>query len=115
MADPAMSIFKQPDHRPVYEYELPDELAGCDDFVKKSVGLSKLKMSEEIAASSNAGGNQTKLAYAWARAALVEVDGRRVDKSEGEDERILENTDPQIRELILSAYADMSTSSKVLE
>lgn len=96
--------------RPVYEYELPEEIAGQDEYVKKSVGLVKLEMSQEIAASERAGGNQARLAYAWARSALVEVDGRRINKGEGEDESILEHCDPQIRELILSAYADMSTT-----
>lgn len=96
--------------RVVYEYELPEELADKDEYIKKSIGLIKLEMSEEIAASERAGGNQAKLAYAWARYALVEVDGRPLKKAEAEDEAVLEHTDPVIRELILEAYADMSSA-----
>jgi hypothetical protein len=96
--------------RPVFEYTLPDEMKGQDEYVKQSIGLVKLEMSEEIAASERANGNQAKLAYAWARFSLVEVDGRKLNKAEAEDETILEHCDPQIRELILSAYADMSTT-----
>lgn len=97
-------------NRAVYEYELPEELAGQDQYVKKSIGLVKLEMSEEIAAAERASGNQARLAYAWARYALVEIDGRRLKKEEAEDETILEHCDPQIRALILEAYADMSTA-----
>ena len=96
--------------RPVFEYELPEEIAGADEYVKKSIGLVKLEMSEEIAASDRSAGNQARLAYSWARYALVEVDGRRLNKGEAEDETVLEHCDPQIRELILAAYADMSTT-----
>lgn len=96
--------------RVIYEYDLPEEMVGQDDFVKKSIGLVKLEMSEEIAAAERANGNQARLAYAWARYALWEVDGRRLNKAEAEDETILERTDPQIRELILAAYADVSTT-----
>jgi len=97
--------------RVVFEYELPEELAGQDEYVKKSIGLVKLLMSEEITAAERAAGNQARLAYAWARFSLAEVDGRKLNKGEAEDETILENCDPAIRELILSAYADMSTAS----
>jgi len=103
------NVRKAPEQRPVYEYELPEEMVDQDEFVRRSVGLVKLKMSEEIAASERAGGNQAKLAYNWARFALVEVDGRKLNKAEAEDERVLEHADPVIRELILEAYSDMST------
>ena len=98
--------------RPVYEYDLPEEMVDQDDFIKKSIGLVKLKMREEITASERAGGNQAKVAYNWARFALVEIDGRPLNKAEGEDERVLEHTDPAIRELILQAYSDMSTAKE---
>lgn len=99
--------------RPVYEYELPDEVKKLGDkYVKSSIGLVKLRMDEEIAAAERAAGNQAKLAYNWARYALVQVDGRLLNKGEAEDEVVLMNTDPQIRELILEAYADISSNAK---
>ncbi len=104
------NIKAKADNRVVEEFELPDELQGMDEFVKKSIGLVKLKMSEEVAAGERAGSNQLKLAYNWARFALVEVDGRRLKKDEAEDEKILEHTDPTIRDLIVQAYAEISTA-----
>ncbi len=101
--------------RAVYEYELPEELRDKDEFVKKSIGLVKLLMSEEIAATERANGNQARLAYSFVRFALVEVDGRKVRKDEAEDETILERCDPAIRELMLTAYTDMSTSTGAIE
>lgn len=101
---------KAQDTRVVEEFELPEELQNVDEHVKKSIGLVKLKMSEEVAAGERAGSNQLKLAYNWARYALVEVDGRRIKKEDGEDETILEHTDPTIRDLIVQAYAEISTS-----
>lgn len=100
---------KKADNRPVYEYEFPEELMAelNDKHIKKSIGLIKLKMSEEIAASANAGVNQTKLAYSFLRSSLVEVDGRRIDKSVGEDETILENCDAVLRTMMLDAYTDV--------
>jgi hypothetical protein len=96
--------------RIVNEFELPEEMKGMDEFVKQSIGLVKLKMSEEVAAAERATGNQIKLAYNWARYALVEVDGRKLKKEDGEDEKILEHCDPTIRELIVQAYAEISTA-----
>lgn len=105
-------MFTKPDDRPVYEYELPEELQKLNDkYVKKSIGLVQLKMSEEVSASNTAANNQTKMAYNFLRMALVEVDGRRIDKSIGEDETILENTDAVIRSLMVDAYADVGGAS----
>ena len=109
----ALSIKRSGDNREVYEYPLPDEIKGTDPLVKTSFGLVKLKMSQEVQASESARGNQARLAYAWLRASLVEVDGRRIRKEDGEDESILENVDPVIRELMLDAYTDMSSSKGV--
>jgi len=119
--DAALNIGRKRE-RAIYEYELPETtynedgsvkelgLAGQDEYIKKSIGMVKLEMSEEVAAAERAAGNQARLAYAWARFSLVEVDGRKLNKAEAEDETVLERTDPAIRELILTAYADMATA-----
>ena len=100
------------DERPVYEYDLPQEVAAIrDSMVKKSVGMVKITMQEELRAIERAGQNPAKLGYFFAQASLVEVDGRRLDKSVGEDESVLNHTDPIIRALILDAYLDVSTST----
>lgn len=107
----ALNLANRPHTRPVYEYELPEELRDKDEYVKRSIGLCKLMMSEEIAATERAAGNQARLAYTFVRFALAEIDGRKINKGEAEDETILERCDPQIRELMLTAYTDMSTAS----
>ena len=99
--------------RAVYVYELPDEIKILnDEYVRESIGLVKLTMDEEMSGAERAAGVQAKMAYNWARSALVEVDGRPLKKDEAEDEAILRNTDPVIRDLILEAYADISTNPK---
>jgi hypothetical protein len=95
--------------RAIYEYTLPEELQGQDNFIKKTIGLVKLKMSEEVKCAERSGSNQVKLSYLFLRDALVEVDGRKVNKGDGEDETILENCDAAVRSMLLEAYADMST------
>ena len=96
--------------RVVHEFSLPAEMVDTDEHVRRSIGLVKLEMSDEISAAERARGNQARLAYSFARMSLWEVDGRQVNKAEGEDETILQRCDPAIRELILLAYADISTA-----
>jgi hypothetical protein len=113
---------KKPD-KPVYEFSIVEETPPSkdnphgtktrlveDDYIKSSFGLVKLDMDEEIQAAERAGKNGARLGYLMARTALVEVDGRRVNKAEGEDEKILRHCDPAIRELILEMYAEISSA-----
>lgn len=98
------------DNRPVYEFELPEELTALDDpYVKKSFGLVKARMEDEIKATSGVNGNAGKMSYNLIKAALVEIDGRRLNRSEGEEETALNLMDPAIRSVIMDAYADLST------
>lgn len=108
MAD--ITTARKADNRPVHTFKLPEDLVGIDEYIKESIGLVKLRMSEEIKASEIAASNQTRLAYAMMRMALVEVDGRKVNRAEGEDETILENTDPAIRELLILAFTAIASS-----
>lgn len=93
----------------VEEFELPDEIANKDSYIKKSIGLVKLKMSQEMRCAELAGQAGAKMGFLMARMALVEVDGRVVDRSIGEEETIMEHTDPMIRELVIAAYAEIAT------
>jgi len=111
----ALVTGQQTDSRPVFEYDLPAEMVALNDpHVKKSVGMVKLTMQEELACIERAEQNPAKLGYYFAQRSLVEVDGRRLDKSEAEDEKVLNQTDPIIRSLILDGYLDVSTSSKAV-
>jgi hypothetical protein len=99
--------------RPVYEFTLPEELVDLqDEHIKISFGLVKLDMDEEILSTGHVRGNVSRLAYNFARYALVEVDGRKINKADGEDERILRETDPIMRAQILEAYANISTATE---
>ena len=97
--------------RPIYVFTLPPELVALDDeHIKVSFGLVKLDMDEEIRSTGHIKGNQARMAYNFARYALVEVDGRAINKAEGEDEKILREIDPILRSEILEAYSDISTA-----
>lgn len=99
--------------RPIYEFTLPEELVALDDeHIKVSFGLVKLDMDEEILATGHIKGNQARMAYNYARYALTEVDGRRINKADGEDEKILREIDPILRSEILQAYAEISTAEQ---
>lgn len=98
--------------RPIYVFDLPPEAVELGDtYIKKSVGLVKLTMREELAALDRSGGSAAKAGYYMVIAALVEVDGRRVKKEDAEDETILNRTDPMIRTLIIEAQTDLSGST----
>ncbi len=97
--------------RPVYEFELPEELADQDPYIKKSIGLVKLTNSEEIRAGERAGINISAMGYNTAKLSLWEVDGRVLNRGNGEDETVFERTDPAIRNLIMEAYGDISQTT----
>ncbi len=111
LSDIEKAAARQSSDRVVFEFDLPPEIAGTDDYIKKSVGMVKLKLSEETKCGERAGINVTALSYLFAKAALYEVDGRRLNKGEAEDDKVFDNCDPTIRQLILEAYADISTPS----
>jgi hypothetical protein len=99
--------------RPIYVFDLPPEIQALDDqYIKKSVGLVKLTMREELNALDLAGGSAAKAGYYMVMAALVEIDGRLLNKGEAEDETILNSTDPAIRSLIVEAQTDLTGTTK---
>jgi len=95
--------------RAIYVFDLPDGIRGQDSFIKESVGLVKLELAEEIRAGDRAGANMASMAYNMAKIALVEIDGRPLNKADGEDDRVFDKCDPQIRQLIMEAHAELST------
>lgn len=98
--------------RPIYVFDLPPSAVELQDqYIKKSVGLVKLTMREELDALDRAGRNAAKAGYYMLETALVEVDGRPVSRADAEQERILNNTDPAIRTLLVAAHTDLSGSS----
>lgn len=95
--------------RAIYEFDLPEELVALQDkYVKKTIGLRKLTMREEMDALDRSGGSSAKAGYLMTLTALAEVDGRPVDRTNAEEEVIMNNTDPQIRSLIVDGYTNIS-------
>lgn len=91
------------EQRPVYVFIVPDHLK-CENIVQQSVGLVKLSPEEELKASKRAGENAYALAFELAKASLYKVDGRRINIAEAEDELVWKKIDPELRQLILTAY-----------
>lgn len=99
--------------RAIYEFDLPEDLILLEDpWIKKTVGFSKLKMSEERKSIERAKGDPTQVGFFMVMSSLVEVDGRPVNKGEGEEETILENVDPAIRSFMVEAYSQISTGKE---
>ena len=99
--------------RPIYVFDLPPEAVELNDkYIKQSIGLVKLTMREEMTALEMAGGGAAKAGYYMVMTALVEVDGKPVSKQDAEDERILNNTDPMIRSLIVEAQTELAGSTE---
>ncbi len=100
--------------RPVYIFDLPEEAQALDDeYIKKSIGLRKLTMQEELQALEMAHNKPAHAAFYMLVTSLVEVDGRAVNKGDGEDERIVNNADPMIRSLLVDAQASLSGPTNV--
>lgn len=91
--------------RVVYEFKIPDSLK-TEEF-QSSVGLVKLSGREEHAATKRAKGDQGSLAFELVKASLFEVDGKRLNRSKFEDERVWNAMDPKLRNLVMAAYAHL--------
>lgn len=95
--------------RTVFTFEFPEEIVQLGDpFFKQSIGLVKLWMDEELTAVEIAKQNAGRAVFFTLVKALVEVDGRRVDAANAEAEKLLNYTDPVIRDLIADAYSSIS-------
>lgn len=100
------SVFSQQERkRAVFVFPIPEPMR--DEVVKESIGLVKLKPAEELLASKRAMGQNYQLAWELAKASLVEVDGAKLNREDGQDERVWSEMDPQIRQLVLMAYNDL--------
>lgn len=93
--------------RVIFEFEIPESLR-CED-IAETVGLVKLNGREEKAASKRARGDSTSLAYELVKQSLWEIDGRKLNRAQHEDEKVWNAMDPILRNLMLSAYAELHT------
>jgi len=93
--------------RVVYEFDIPERHQS--EEITGTVGLVKLNGREEKAASKRARGDSTMLAYELVKQSMYEVDGRRINRGQHEEEKLWNNMDPILRNLILAAYAELHT------
>jgi hypothetical protein len=97
-------------NRPVYTFPLTKRLAALDDkYIKKSFGLAKLPMREQLDALEMGKTSQGAAVFFTLVRSLVMVDGRRVDNTTAEAERIINHADPAIRDLIARMQVRIST------
>jgi hypothetical protein len=101
--------------RPLYIHKVPIEVPSGDDPIMK-VGLVKLTPGEELMASERAGNNQIGLAYELAKESLRLLETAKttvaVRTFDGSADRLWEKFDPQLRNLLVSAYGKHHSPTK---
>lgn len=93
--------------RPVYEYPIPEKYR--NEYIKESLGFVKLLGDEELEATTKAHGDSVRLGFELVKQCIVECDGKRINRSNGDDERIWKYMDPALRNLCLNVYAELHT------
>jgi len=88
--------------RAIYEYDIPEPLA--NGIV--SIGIVKLTSAEELMAAKRSHNDSHRLAYELALQSLAEVNGQKVSIADGSADVAFRDMDPQVRQLVLQAYAD---------
>lgn len=92
--------------RPVHLFSVPGKLSSETDI--QEVGLITLTADEELQAYKRAGQkDNAKLATELAKAALVEFNGKPLKLADGTVDTFWKNLDPRVRQLVLSAYAEL--------
>ena len=91
------------DNRPVYEFTIPKKYANGIS----SIALVKLSLREEMAATERGKNSSRKVATEMIKASLIEVNGKRLDIANAEDDEVWATMDPQIRSFVLLAYGQL--------
>ena len=89
--------------RAINVFDLPEGIANG----VTSVGMVTLTADEELAAWKSAKGDQAAHATALAKTSLVEVNGQPVKRGDGSLDTAWKEFSPQVRQLVLSAYAEL--------
>jgi hypothetical protein len=90
--------------RVVYEYDVPASIGG-DEI--KTVGVVELTAEEELQATRRARGDSIRLAFELAKTSLHEVNGERLNHSDGTADRQWNAMPPKLRNLVLQAYSEL--------
>lgn len=92
--------------REVHLFTVPEALAA--EVGVREVGMVTLTAAEEMMAHKRAPKRDAvQLALELAKASLVEVDGGKLTLADGSADAFWANAHPKLRELVLSAYADL--------
>jgi hypothetical protein len=103
----ALGISSQKKQRATYVFPIPP--AHDDPVIKSNFSLVKLNADEEKLAYKKSNGDNFLLASELAKASLVEIDEQKIDRGEGQDERVWRDMDPCTRQLVLGCYAHLHT------
>lgn len=102
--------------RETYVYDIPEEMkeAGTNKcfggtLAVESVGLKLLLPNEERMVGKRCGDDKFRLAYELAKESMVEVNDQVVSTAEGTADEWWSKFHPQIRQLVMTAYAELNT------
>jgi len=94
----------------VNTFDVPEKLAAATGV--SQVGLVTLNADEELLCYKKARGDNAKLASELAKSALVEVDGKRLQTTDGTVDSFWKVCDPRLRMLILAAYTELHAAEQ---
>lgn len=98
----------QPVSRPVYFFDVPEQMAGITKI--KSVGVHELTVQEEKEVNERAKNTVgMTMVFEMARAALCEVDGKPVSLSDGTTDVAWVEMGAPMRELVAAAAGQVNT------
>lgn len=96
--------------RAVNVYDVPAALAAATEV--ESVGMVTLTADEELQAWKRSRGENARLATELAKASLVEANGKKLSATDGSLDTFWGNLDPRLRQLVLTAYADLHAATE---
>ena len=105
MANPLMELAAI-QARAVNVYDVPKTVVQGDNAIT-SIGLVELTAHEELEAAKRAHGDSSRLAFELCKQSLVEVNGTKVGLADGSADSVWDRMSPQVRNLIMSAYAEL--------
>ena len=92
----------QSDDRPIFEYDVPQELAKTSGIGR--LGFVELNAKEELMAARRASGDMTKLAFELAKQSLRTVDDAVVHTGDESADLAWTKMGPKLRNLAMSAF-----------
>lgn len=102
--------------RPVAIYDVPEaERFMFDEIPVVSMGFVELTPREELMALKRANGSAEAAAYESAKACIVEVNEKPIDKTNGDVDRLWQAMGPRGRQLVIMAYGELHQPSQATQ